>query len=320
MMNNFTKTISSLFLAASLLLTPAFALADRGNKSDSERNLSGQTELKARTGTDNGKGNDGKNRGLGTSNSGPGRVNSIHGLLNRHHDDDECAILPANATSSLRMFRHDDDEGKHKCRVATTTPPIATPPSASTTPIESGITASTGTSTAAIAFTTDVPAVSTLFYGTQNPFSFVKVLGSPSELTSHAFSLVGLAANTTYFYVVLASNAIGTAVSNILTFTTSAIADVTSPIVSSVTATSTSVGSATLSWTTNEPSTSKVFFSTTTPLNLLTTTSMNSTSLVTNHSITVTTLATTTTYHFVVSSTDASGNTATSSDISFLVP
>ncbi|MDD2657603.1 MAG: hypothetical protein PHD04_03005, partial [Candidatus Pacebacteria bacterium] len=94
----------------------------------------------------------------------------------------------------------------------------------------------------------------------------------------------------------------------------------TAPIVSGITATSTATGSATLAWTTSEPSTSKVYFGTTTPLNLLTTTSMNSTALVTSHSLSVTDLATTTTYHFVVSSTDASGNTATSSDISFLVP
>ncbi|MDD2657803.1 MAG: hypothetical protein PHD04_04070, partial [Candidatus Pacebacteria bacterium] len=230
-MNNLIKTISSTLLAASLLFAPAFAFAEHGEKGDSERNHSRQTAQKARTGSDNGKGNDGQNRGVGNASS----TNSIHGLLNRHHDDDECIVLPANATSSLRAFRHDDDEDEHHCRIATTTPPVVTPPAASTTPVESAITASVGTSTATIALTTDVPAVSTLFYGTQNPFSFTKVLGSPSALTSHVFSLAGLAANTTYFYVVLASNAIGTAVSNVLTFTTSSIADATAPIVSGIT-------------------------------------------------------------------------------------
>ncbi|MFA6415059.1 MAG: fibronectin type III domain-containing protein, partial [Candidatus Paceibacterota bacterium] len=241
------------------------------------------------------------------------------GRSNARHDDDDddedCVVMPSQATSSLlRIRKHDDDE--HRCRVATTTPPVITAPALS------GVAASVGTSTATVAFTTDVPAVGTLFYGTQNPFSFIKALGNPSELTSHAFSLAGLAANTTYFYVVLASNAIGTAVSNILTFTTSALADVTPPVVSNIAATSTATGSATLSWTTNELSTSKVFFGTTTPLNLLATTTpfVANSSLTTSHSITVPGLATTTTYHFVVSSSDAAGNTATSSDIQFLIP
>lgn len=195
-------------------------------------------------------------------------------------------------------------------------------PTVANVPVLSSITATAGTSTANIAFTSDVPSVGTVFYGTLNPFNFINALGNPAQLTSHAFSLINLTASTTYFYVVLASNAIGSAVSNMFTFTTAALADTTAPVLSAISATTTAPTTATLTWTTNEPSTSKVFFGTTTPLALTSSTTafVASSALVTNHSVAIPNLATSTTEHFVIQSADASGNTVNSSDIVLVIP
>ncbi|MBI2025474.1 fibronectin type III domain-containing protein, partial [Candidatus Kaiserbacteria bacterium] len=193
---------------------------------------------------------------------------------------------------------------------------------ATAVPVISGITATPGTTTATIAFNTDIPAIGTVFFGTLNPFNFINAIGNPSQFMSHAFSLVGLAANTTHFYVVLASNAVGSAVSNLFTFTTAAAPDTTAPIVSGITATATASTTATIAWTTNEPATSKVFFSTVSPLdvNASTTQSVTNVALVTSHSMGLAGLTASTTYVAAVQSADAAGNTATSAPFSFTTP
>lgn len=192
--------------------------------------------------------------------------------------------------------------------------------SAATAPVLSAITAAPATTSATVSFTTDVPASANVFFGTMNPFSFIGVLTNPSLLTSHAFSLIGLTPSTTYFYVVQATNAIGSVASSLFTFTTAAIADTTAPVLSSIVATTSAPATVLLTWTTDEPATSRVFFSTTTPVNLLTAPSVSSSALVTSHSISISGLATSTTHHFVVRSADAAGNTATSGEVSLLVP
>jgi len=88
--------------------------------------------------------------------------------------------------------------------------------------------------------------------------------------------------------------------------------DNTAPIVSSI-ASSTDDSSATITWTTNEAATSKVVFGPTSAYGSAT----SSVSLVTSHSIGIIGLTDSTTYHYAVVSTDAVGNTATSSDKTF---
>lgn len=76
---------------------------------------------------------------------------------------------------------------------------------------------------------------------------------------------------------------------------------------------------AVIQWRTNEPATSKVFFGTTTPLdiNAVTTRSVTQTALVRNHSILLSGLAPNTMFNFIVRSADAAGNIATSGQFSF---
>ncbi len=85
--------------------------------------------------------------------------------------------------------------------------------------------------------------------------------------------------------------------------------DTTPPVISSVTATPGSGGAATVSWTTDEASTSRVDYGTVSG-------SLGSTvsdpAGVTAHSVNLTGLATNTTYYYRVTSTDAASNSATS--------
>ena len=86
--------------------------------------------------------------------------------------------------------------------------------------------------------------------------------------------------------------------------------DTTAPAISAVTATATGT-SATVTWTTDEPSDSRVDYGTA-PGSL--TANVSDASLVTSHSATLTGLTPGTTYHFRVRSADASGNARTSPD------
>ncbi len=105
-------------------------------------------------------------------------------------------------------------------------------------------------------------------------------------------------------YTDLAGNA--NTVSTLLNLT----ADLTSPIISSVNATSTSSTAALITWTTDEASDSQVEYGTTLSLGSLSTLGS---SLVTSHSVTLSSLIASTTYYYRVLSLDAYANEATSS-------
>jgi hypothetical protein len=94
-------------------------------------------------------------------------------------------------------------------------------------------------------------------------------------------------------------------------FTTSPAPDTTPPIISNIQATSITVTSAVVTWTTDEASDSLVQYGTTTgsyPSN------MSSTDMVSSHTINLTGLSDNTTYYFRVASTDSSDNGPTTSN------
>jgi hypothetical protein len=74
---------------------------------------------------------------------------------------------------------------------------------------------------------------------------------------------------------------------------------------------------ASINWTTNESSNSAVFYSTTTPVNILNASSKRDGEKTKNHRIIISSLLADTTYYVLVQSKDSSGNTATSSTLSF---
>ncbi|MCL6519568.1 MAG: fibronectin type III domain-containing protein [Armatimonadetes bacterium] len=92
--------------------------------------------------------------------------------------------------------------------------------------------------------------------------------------------------------------------------------DTTPPAISAVSATITSFNQATITWKTDEPSTSVVEYGPTAAYG----SNVSDTTLATQHSIILTGLMPGTTYHYRVKSADASGNLAVSADLVFITP
>lgn len=100
---------------------------------------------------------------------------------------------------------------------------------------------------------------------------------------------------------------------------TPATPDTTAPVISQTTATSTTATSTRITWLTNEPANSAVFYSTSTPVVVASSTpSISSSSLVTSHDILLQSLIASSTYYYFVSSSDSKGNTSSSSQASFI--
>lgn len=87
--------------------------------------------------------------------------------------------------------------------------------------------------------------------------------------------------------------------------------DITPPVNSSVSVTNIATTTATISWQTNEAATSKIYYGTATPVNLLSALTVSNSSLVTSHVLGLTGLTASTTYYYVLESKDAIGNTTT---------
>ncbi len=192
---------------------------------------------------------------------------------------------------------------------ATSAPPDTTPP------VISAVTASSVTSTGAtITWTTNEASDSMVEYGTTSAYGNTTTLNA-TKVTSHSQALSGLTASTTYHYRVKSRDAAGNpGTSGDFTFTTSAPPDTTPPVISAVTATNVTTTTATISWTTDEVSTSQIEYGTTTTYGRSTTANAI---LVTAHSQGLTGLTASTIYHYRVKSTDKAGNTAISQDFTF---
>lgn len=100
--------------------------------------------------------------------------------------------------------------------------------------------------------------------------------------------------------------------------TTPPIADALVPVISAISTSNISSTTVMISWLTNEPSTSKIYYATTTPVNFATALTVSNSSLVTSHTFGLTGLASSTTYYFALESKDAVLNTATTSTQSFV--
>ncbi|MBI2096069.1 MAG: peptidoglycan-binding protein [Candidatus Taylorbacteria bacterium] len=103
--------------------------------------------------------------------------------------------------------------------------------------------------------------------------------------------------------------------------TTPPAGDVTAPTISNLTASSTGSTGATITWATDEPATSDVWYGTTTPFQVTVGTAHASADgLVLSHSVSLTGLTASTTYQFLANSKDAAGNSATSTVQSLTTP
>lgn len=160
-----------------------------------------------------------------------------------------------------------------------------------------------------IAWNTNEGATSQVEYGTTTSYGATTTLNS-SLVTSHSMAITDLATSTTYHFRVLSKDAAGNlAISGDFTFTT-ATPDITPPIISGVSALPAAL-TATVYWSTNEPATSKVYYSTTSPVALGTAPLVSNNAFVTIHALGLSGLSTSTTYYLVIESKDAANNMAT---------
>lgn len=190
-----------------------------------------------------------------------------------------------------------------------------------TAPTISGIAVSAIASTsAAVNWTTSEGATSKLFLSTSSP---VLTTGTPvwtdgATTTAHGVQLVSLIPGTTYYFVIKntdAANNTGTSAQG--SFVTASLGDAIAPIISGISVGSLANTAATISWTTNEAASSKLYLSTSSPTST-STAAWTDAALVVNHTAPLTGLATGTTYYFVIAATDASANMTLSAQGSFI--
>ncbi len=123
-----------------------------------------------------------------------------------------------------------------------------------------------------------------------------------------------LAGNGSHTLTALARDAAGNRTTSLAVTVTVSNADTTPPVISFISATSTSGTTARIDWTTNEASDSQVEYGTTTAYGRSTT---RNPSLVTSHSQPLSGLLPATLYHYRVKSRDAAGNLAVAGDFTF---
>ncbi len=202
---------------------------------------------------------------------------------------------------------------------ATTTPPCTTcggstggGTGGSSPPVISNIQVTNITSNSAhITWVTDKPANSSVSYGQTTSYASGTV-SDGTLVVNHALDLTGLTPSMVYhFYVQSTDSTSLTAVSSDQTFTT--LGDTTPPVISNIQVTNITETSALVTWSTNEPSTSDVFYGTTVSYGF----TANTTGYVTTHAVQLNGLSPLTGYHFFVRSSDVAGNTTNSSDGTF---
>ncbi|HKV32265.1 MAG TPA: N,N-dimethylformamidase beta subunit family domain-containing protein [Candidatus Dormibacteraeota bacterium] len=172
----------------------------------------------------------------------------------------------------------------------------------------SGITATTGSTSAVITWQTNNAANSRVDYGASSAYG--STASDPNSVTNHSVTLTSLTANTTYHYQVTSVDGFSQTASSVdASFTTSA------PPALQVTGVQANPGtiSAVINWQTNNAASSRVDYGATTAYGS-TASDPNS---VTSHSVTLTGLTPSTTYHYQVTSVDGFSQTASSADAGF---
>jgi YVTN family beta-propeller protein len=164
-----------------------------------------------------------------------------------------------------------------------------------------------------ISWSTDLPATSFVAYGTSSFLGQISPVQSTLS-TSHGLVLSGLSPSTTYYFSAESTTAAGnTGASTLYSFTTANPPLYPVPVVGNVAATNVTATSATITWTTDQASSSQVNYGLTSGYGSLS--PLNST-LVTSHSVTLSGLAPGTTYNYDAASASVYG-TGTSTNYSF---
>lgn len=195
--------------------------------------------------------------------------------------------------------------------ISTSTAPVITSVSGNTT-IVAGTTETITVNAydpknGALSYSADWGDVATSSVARSNTQVFVQ-----SATFQHVYETPG-----TYTATFTAENSAGQkATSSLVITVTKNQVDTVVPVISNVGIT-VGASTSTIKWTTDEPSTSKVYYATTTPIDMNVNPSISDGSLVTAHSITIPNLTASTLYHFKIASADGSNNVGTSSEMVF---
>jgi chitodextrinase len=190
-----------------------------------------------------------------------------------------------------------------------------------TPPTVSGTDVTVNTTSAALSFTTNESARARVWLSTTSPVLTGEspVIDENSFSTAHSASLSGLLPNTLYHYIISVVDSAGNrATTSDATFTTSVPADTTAPVISGITA-ATTTSSAAISWTTNESTNGTLYVAQTTPVNTATASTVLVSIFATTHQASLSGLTSSTTYHYLIVARDTAGNTATSSEHRFII-
>ncbi len=176
---------------------------------------------------------------------------------------------------------------------------------------------------ATIAWNTNEPATSMVYVSLHSPVdplaSTTQTVMDGAFVTNHTALFNGLSPSTTYFATIKVVDMAGNVrMGTEFSFMTDASADVSAPVINALVA-GAATSSATLTWHTDENAKSMVYVSTSSPVmsGALGVMALTDASMIMNHSAMVLGLGASTTYHAIVTATDASGNTSTSSEVTF---
>lgn len=212
------------------------------------------------------------------------------------------------ATVDSNRFFSSSDHAKQDQRPRLQIRYLPAPPD-TTDPIISNVASGSLTpSGATITWDTDEPASSQIDYGLTASYGSQTVLDAALVL-GHVHHIGGLTAGTLYHYRARSADATNNlSLSGNNTFTTAA-ADTTAPIISSVSSSVIGSHTATVTWSTNEAADRQVEYGPSSSFGFLT---IRHTELVTSHAHHLTALTASTGYHYRALSRDAAGNLATS--------
>jgi phosphodiesterase/alkaline phosphatase D-like protein len=178
-------------------------------------------------------------------------------------------------------------------------------------PVITAVNVTPGSTTATITWTTDTNSTSRVDYGTA-PGALTLNITAASLVTGHSITLTGLTATTTYYYRVTSVDSSGNSVTSPVTTGSPAsfiTVDPNPPVITAVSAESQVSGAATISWTTNKLSTSRVDYGTSAASLTL---NVSDPTMTTSQRVNLSGLTLGTTYFYRVTSVDAASNTASS--------
>src|SRR3989344_5398383 len=204
---------------------------------------------------------------------------------------------------------------------ATFTGQISSTTPDTTAPIITNLSTAPATTTAIITWHTNEKSDSTIFWGTSPGVdinsSSTQSASESAKIKNHEITITSLTASTTYYLIARSRDNTGnTGASSEISFhTTVTIPVPADTIAPNITNIATQVGSTTMqvSWNTDEPATSKIFYSTSSDLdiNATSTSFIENLTLTLSHLISLVGLLPQTVYHLIIRSVDGSGNVAT---------